>query len=182
MSNGHQQAEEIKTIREKKISVRLSEADCNRVSNLCGEYNITVGELIENFIGDLVNGTYTNGSGERMFARQYVERCGFSFEPDRTLTNWILASGYMYAIDDIYYLFDGLQTGQEELEYLEQHPEEADAEAVEILKSDMEDWEQELDSLKAKYLKAGGRTAEDWEKEVESFMKWWQEKERFMEE
>ena len=42
MSYGEEQKREIETIREKKISVKLSEADCVRLSELCGEHNITV--------------------------------------------------------------------------------------------------------------------------------------------
>ena len=37
----------------------------------------TIGELIENFAGDLVGGTYSNGSDERDYADQWFERCWF---------------------------------------------------------------------------------------------------------
>ena len=33
----------------------------------------TIGELIENFAGDLVGGTYSNGSDERDYADQWFE-------------------------------------------------------------------------------------------------------------
>lgn len=57
MSCGEEQKKEIETIREKKITVKLSEADCDRLARKCGEYGLTVGELIENFVGNLVGGT-----------------------------------------------------------------------------------------------------------------------------
>ena len=66
MSYGEQQAEEIKTIRERNITVKLSDADCNRLARKCGEHGLTVGELIENFIGDLVDGTHSNGSDKKL--------------------------------------------------------------------------------------------------------------------
>ena len=44
------------------MSVTISEA----VN--CGEHGLTIGELIENFVGDLVGGTYSNGSDERDYA------------------------------------------------------------------------------------------------------------------
>jgi predicted DNA binding CopG/RHH family protein len=59
---GEQQKKEIKTIKERKITVKLSDKDCNRLARKCGKHGLTVGELIENFIGDLVGGTYSNGS------------------------------------------------------------------------------------------------------------------------
>lgn len=57
-----QQQEEIETIRSRTIEVKLSDADVKRISEKAAAHGLTVGELIENFIGDLVCGTYSNGS------------------------------------------------------------------------------------------------------------------------
>ena len=62
MSWGEEQQKEIETIRERKITVKLSDADCDRLARKCGKHGLTIGELIENFVGDLVGGTYSNGS------------------------------------------------------------------------------------------------------------------------
>lgn len=59
-----QQQEEIETIRSRTIEVKLSDADVKRISEKAAAHGLTVGELIENFIGDLVCGTYSNGSDE----------------------------------------------------------------------------------------------------------------------
>ncbi len=56
---------EIATIKERTIHLNLSDADCKRISTYAAKANITVSQLLESFIGDLVNGTYTNGSDER---------------------------------------------------------------------------------------------------------------------
>ena len=56
MSWGEEQKKEIETIRERKITVKLSDADCDRLARKCGEHGLTIGELIENFVGDLVGG------------------------------------------------------------------------------------------------------------------------------
>ena len=64
MSWGEEQQKEIETIRERKITVKLSDADCDRLARKCGEHGLTIGELIENFVGDLVGGTYSNGSDD----------------------------------------------------------------------------------------------------------------------
>jgi len=69
-----EQQKEIETIRERKITVKLSDADCDRLARKCGEHGLTIGELIENFVGDLVGGTYSNGSDERDYADQWFER------------------------------------------------------------------------------------------------------------
>lgn len=75
-----QQQEEIETIRSRTIEVKLSDADVKRISEKAAAHGLTVGELIENFIGDLVCGTYSNGSDERMYAGKgqvgYLQRQG----------------------------------------------------------------------------------------------------------
>ena len=94
MSWQEEQQEEIEIIRERKITVKLSDADCDRLAKKCGEYGLTIGELIENFVGDLVDGTYSNGSDERMYAQQWFERCWFGMFPKPTLLNHLLSEGY----------------------------------------------------------------------------------------
>jgi hypothetical protein len=94
MSWGEEQQKEIETIRERKIIVKLSDADCDRLARKCGEHGLTIGELIENFVGDLVGGTYSNGSDERDYADQWFERCWFGMFPEPTLLNHLLNLGY----------------------------------------------------------------------------------------
>ena len=59
-----QQQEEIETIRSRTIEVKLSDADVKRISEKAAAHGLTVGELIENFIGDLVCGTYSKSNGK----------------------------------------------------------------------------------------------------------------------
>lgn len=44
MSWGEEQQKEIETIRERKITVKLSDADCDRLARKCGEHGLTIGE------------------------------------------------------------------------------------------------------------------------------------------
>ncbi len=60
--------EEMATIKERSISLKLSDADCERLLKKAAMCGLTVAELLQNFIGDLVDGTYSNGSDERMLA------------------------------------------------------------------------------------------------------------------
>lgn len=73
------QREEIETIKARNISLNLSDADVKRLCEKAGSVGFAVSELLESFIGDLVDGTYTNGSDERMYANEWFERCGFSW-------------------------------------------------------------------------------------------------------
>lgn len=90
MKYNENQDQEIKTIKERIIHLNLSDSDCERVSNLVGKHGITVSQLLENFIGDLVEGTYSNGSDERYRAEQWFERCWFGMFPRETLLKYLL--------------------------------------------------------------------------------------------
>lgn len=85
----HQQ-EEIKTIKERTITLKLSDADTQRITEKAATVGLSVSELLENFIGDLVDGTYSNGSDERMLANDWFERCGFSLDPRQTFLAFLI--------------------------------------------------------------------------------------------
>ena len=176
MIDGKEQEKEIETIKERTITVRLSDEDCESVFKLCGEHNITVAGLVESFIGDLVGGTYTNGSDERDYARRYFERCWFGMFPEPTLLNWLLNSGYdVYS--DFLEVINDIGTGYAELEDYKKNPSVFDQEEIEFLKTDIEDWEQQIAEIKADFLK--GNEKADWEKEVEKVGQWWKAKAEF---
>lgn len=77
MHSGNKQEEEICTIRARRFNLELSDADVYRVAVEAAKGGISVEELLQNFIGDLVSGTYSNGSDEREFARRWYDRCWF---------------------------------------------------------------------------------------------------------
>ena len=50
MFNGEQQKKEIETIRERKITVKLSDADCDRLARKCGEHGLTIESTLLNHL------------------------------------------------------------------------------------------------------------------------------------
>lgn len=88
-----QQKREIATIKPRNFSIDLSDADCHRIIERCAECGITVGDLISNFIGDLICGTCPNGSDEREYANQWFNRCWFAHR-EKTLLCHLLDYGY----------------------------------------------------------------------------------------
>lgn len=119
MSYGEEQKKEIATIKERKITVKLSDADCDRLARKCGEHGLTIGELIENFVGDLVGGTYSNGSDERMYADQWFERCWFGMFPEPTLLHHLLCRGY--DPEDYLDTLENIKTIKEDIEITEKN-------------------------------------------------------------
>lgn len=105
-----QQQEEIETIRSRTIEVKLSDADVKRISEKAAAHGLTVGELIENFIGDLVCGTYSNGSDERMYAEQWFERCWFGMFPDLTFLRYLIEWG---GLDEVIEAWEDIENSQE---------------------------------------------------------------------
>lgn len=93
VNKSREQKEEIETIKDRAIIVKLSDNDCYRISKKAGMNGLTVGELLKNFIGDLVDGTYSNGSDERSLAEQWFDRCWFSHREEETLLRHLLEWG-----------------------------------------------------------------------------------------
>lgn len=171
MSWGEEQQKEIETIRERKITVKLSDADCDRLARKCGEHGLTIGELIENFVGDLVGGTYSNGSDERDYADQWFERCWFGMFPEPS-DEWK---------DIVYHKYNDDRTSYECVpcynsvdEYIASEKEDLESykadleEALEELKDMREDWKPEKEP--------------NMDEEIELIKKWVKEREDFINE
>ena len=171
MSWGELQKKEIETIKERTITVKLSDEECERLASMSGLSGLTVGELIENFIGDLIGGTHSNGSDERMYANQWYERCGFSFDSEETLLGYLINRGY--EPKDYLDMLDNIETAQEEKKYLEEHPEEANEEA-QYIDDDIAEWEEKL-----RDMRKGWKQEEkpNMDTEIELIRKWVRKKE-----
>ena len=195
MSWGEEQKKEIETIRERKITVKLSDADCDRLARKCGEHGLTIGELIENFVGDLVGGTYSNGSDERDYADQWFERCWFGMFPEPTLLNHLLNLGY----EPEHYLdmLENVETIKSELEITKQNIAEpsdewkdivyhkynddrtSEKEDLESYKADLEEALEELKDMRADWKP---EKEPNMNEEIELIKKWVKEREDFINE
>ena len=115
-THGEQQKQEIETIRKRTIELELSDADVKRLAEKAGAHGLTVGKLLENFIGDLVCGTYSNGSDERDFAERWFDRCWFSL-PDMTFLNYLIEWG---GIDEVLEAWDSIADSEESIKITQQ--------------------------------------------------------------
>lgn len=168
-----QQQREIETIRERNITVKLSNADCEKLIKKCGQFGLTPGELIENFISDLIDGTCSNGSDERYLVNQWFDRCWFSYEPQDSLLQHLLCLGY----DPKNYLdaLEEIQTAKAKKEYLKDHPEDADEESI-FIDEDIAYFEDEL-----KDMRTGWKPKElKMDEEIELIEKWVNDRDIFI--
>jgi hypothetical protein len=139
-----QQDEEIKTIRERNISIKLSDADVERLFNKIGESGLTVSELFENFVGDLVAGTYSNGSDERMYANQWFDRCWFGMDfGERSFLQWLITND---SVSEAISAWNDLQDAKNELQEF-QIEDESDEEYADNCREDISYYEDILNDL-----------------------------------
>lgn len=117
MTYYEEQKAEIATIKPRTFILYLSDADVVRVFEKAGTAGLTPSELLENFIGDLVFGTNTNGSDERMYANEWYDRCGFDDCSSGTFLRYILRwNCYNTVISCI----DDMDEGEEEILHVNQ--------------------------------------------------------------
>ena len=111
------QQEEIATIAPRPLTLNLSDADVERIALYAARGGMTVAELLEGFIGDLVDGTYSHGSDERDYADRWYERCGFEHMADDNIAK-LAREDYLETM--IEYCND-YKTACEEVEYFKQN-------------------------------------------------------------
>lgn len=199
------QQKEIETIKPRKYMLMLSDADVERLAEKAGQYNLTASELLENFIGDLVDGTYTNGSDERDYADQWLKRCWFYDVYKKSLTTflcrvlWYGANELTTILENIKYLEADIKIIQEEIEHPEKNWKELQydesvgertykpiyhslEEYIASLESDLDDYkedlayeEEKLEELKKEFADYMGNIPYTWEEQLEAFLKWREE-------
>lgn len=84
------QLEEIKTIKPRNFKISLSDADVKRLFEKAYSNGITPEYLIESYLGDLLYGTYTNGSDEVDLASEYFDRCCHGLGDTKSFLQWSL--------------------------------------------------------------------------------------------
>lgn len=167
--------EDIKTVRQRNITVKLSDTDCERLVRKCGEHGLTVDELLENFVSDLIGGQGTNGSDERDLANQWFNRCWFGAYPEDTFLQYLLINGY----NPGHYLdvLDNIKDAEGTKQRAADHPEDYDPEELSYLDDDIADWQEELADMRADWKPD---KEPDMQEEVDIIKKWVKEKEKLM--
>lgn len=194
LTAAEQQQKEIDTIKPRALELKLSDADYQKIAEKAAVAEMTVSELLESFIGDLVNGTYSNGSDERDRANSWYERCGFDFCNNFSFLHYLISE---YVLDDFVDAWldfdvyrDDVENCKNELEnptekwseYIKSDGTPAYATLEEYLQSVKDDCEEFTDYMNAAaeeveehwnaYLKWTQRTEPNKEEEIDAVMKW----------
>ena len=162
MIYGEQQQEEIKTIKPRQFDLKLSDADYRRIAEKAALAELSVEQLLESFIGDLVGGTYSNGSDERMKANEWYDRCGYDsgFDEKYSLLHFLISE---YEIDDFIREVEEFENNRDDIESTKE--ELADP------KEDWASWTTGLDNKPAfNSLEEYKKSLEEEIKDYEGFM------------
>lgn len=150
MNNYERQAAEIATIKPRSFTLELSDADVKRLYEKTAADGITPAQLLQGFIGDLLDGTYTHGSDERELASAYYDRCCYEFSRTGSLLEWAL---YDYRLDAIADALEQIDDAAGEIEYYAQHQDDPDGtpEYLQELQGYKAEAESELQDIYSEY-------------------------------
>ena len=134
MNQREKQKKEIATIKDRTLIIKLSDADVLRVCKRAGAHAVTVAEIVECYLQDLVCGTYTNGSDERIYANMHFNRCHYE---QHAFFNYLIALGeleeYLENIDTA----SDLQKDVERYKTIE-NPSATEREELKVLEEDLQ--------------------------------------------
>ena len=126
--------------KKRAFTLELTDEDTAEFICKCYQDGTTPAEVLEGFINDLIAGSRTRGSDERMYAEQYYERCGYGFffsGEYRTFTQWLLREYGDYSLKEIIDSLDDIKAFEEEIAYLKEHPDECEEGEIEDLEAEI---------------------------------------------
>lgn len=136
----------------RNINITLTDPDVGRLINKAANVGMTVAELIENFIGDLIENDHTNGSDERHFIKSWFDRCEFSMFPEKNLLTY-LSTDPVYSPLEFIKFVEMIESLKKEIEVLqcELHNNEGEKkeikEEIEYTQEDVKYYENQVQEI-----------------------------------
>ena len=125
MSNYAKQKSTIHDRKPRTFKLNISDSDVMKIFEKAYGSGLTPSELLENFIGDLVYGSHTNGSDERMYVNEWFDRCGFNYGGEYSFLKYILNYDLFDIIDDC---LDDIEEGNKGISQLSKDVDNYDEE------------------------------------------------------
>lgn len=146
--------EENDQLKERTISIRMTDSDLQALASKCGKNGITIKELFEIFVGDLVGGHFCYGSDEGRLADEWFERHLFEYGDD-SLLQYLLRYGSATIVGTFLEAW-------EEQKYFAEHPDELSTICdpseepwfIEEIKDDISGWNGEITDEEINRIKA----------------------------
>lgn len=143
-------------LRKRTIKLNLANTDLKEFVQFCYENGTTPAEVLEGFINDLIDGSRTRGSDERMLAGEYFSRCCYpnyadlvTFKEYCSFLQYVLCE---QSISDIEVMIEDKECFENEIDYLKKHPEECEEGELEDVQHDLETVMECLQGVYNEYL------------------------------
>lgn len=130
-------------LKERQLKINLTDDEVERISREAGKVNLTVPELLENFIADLVGSNRRNGSDECDRADAWFERCWFSMFPEETFLRFMLTE--YYSVADFVTTYSTMCSFEEDLMGA------TDEEEIRSIREDIDGLRKELEETVSEY-------------------------------
>ena len=134
-------------LRQRNFAVELTDSTAAAFYELCCRNGTDAGEVLAGFINDLVCGSHTRGSDERMYAQQYFERCCYDLCAPETFLRYLLN------YDEMTTLLDCMETRQDaadDLAYYAEHPD-GTADFLQDLRDVVQEADAEIQNIYTEY-------------------------------
>lgn len=136
-------------LKQRTFTVELTDSTITDFFNKCYQDGTTPAEVLEGFINDLVCGSHTRGSDERMIAGQYYDRCCYGMFAADTFCRFCLID---YRMDELREALEQKQDAAADLAYYEDHKEEdPDGTEAAFLRDNLREAEDEINEIYRDY-------------------------------
>lgn len=149
---------------EKTITLNLLNEEAESLFNKAMENNLSVSELLENFIADLTYSNRRNGSDESDLADSWLERCNFPIYGEMRFCQYLASMNLFSSFLDDLSWFDDVQE-----EYNENEDEETKNECKEELEAIQEVLKEYYEDYCTSYCNSNLQSYEDAIKEVRKY-------------
>lgn len=149
-------------LEKRTFTVELTQDTFNRFIEKVYADGTTPSEVLEGFINDLVCGSHTRGSDERMYAEQYYDRCCYGDFDPLTFVRFLLIH---YRMDELRDCMERKQDAAYELAYYVEHPDEdADGKDSALMREVIQEADDEIKELYQEYTETADADAEPFDK------------------
>lgn len=149
-------------LEKRTFTVELTQDTFNRFIEKVYADGTTPSEVLEGFINDLVCGSHTRGSDERMYAEQYYDRCCYGDFDPLTFVRFLLIH---YRMDELRDCMERKQDAADDLAYYAEHPDEdADGKDSALMREVIQEADDEIKELYQEYIETADADAEPFDK------------------
>ncbi len=148
----------------RQVTLQLSDMHCEEIFKICGKRNLTVSQLLETFLKDLLGEEPSVfESNECALAKRWLEEYDFYHKPNNNLLVFLDEYGVdVQEFSQLGYNIDIIQETLKNVKFFEEDEEN--------IRVELKTYEEEFNDYKSRFLKENPDA--DWEKELKEVRTW----------